>query len=673
MASKDKILTDEDILTKLEAKVKGSVGYSESRLSRERERVIKYYNSQLPAQANKGSASYISTDVYDSVEAMKAQLLETFCGNQDDLISFPPQGADDVVSSRIATDYCSYVVFRENDGYTLCNDVIDDGLKARVGIAKVFWEEIYEHEDEEIKDASYDDVQGVAAQEDVTDLEADADEATGLFSGTLRRRYDKSKVTIMAIPPDEFGISRNATTVKEADLTYHRTLKSKAELKAMGYDPVKVDQVNSDEANMRDGEKQAREWMTDGYTAEDDDPIQPDLEKVWLYEAYVKMDIGKGVKLYKVCFANNTLFDKQEVYCAPFKVFTPLPIPHVFLGNNFAARVIPTQNARTVLTRAILDHTTVTTNPRWQVVQGGLLNPKEMLDNRKGGLVNVKRQDAIKALEQANLNPFVFQTLEMLKANKEESTGISALSQGLNKEAISTQNSQGLVSDLVTLSQQRQKIIARNFSKFLVEVYLEVYRLVLENENKEKIVQIAGDWVPVTPDQWRERSTCKVSVNLGYGDREKETQKFASTHQLLRETAGPMYTPENQFNLITDGLKSAGFKDHARYLTDPSKLPPPEPDPLKVRELDIKDKQAEASKITAMATQAKVQNTAAYDSIKAQLEELKAHVTMLTNTRDADRKDREVDNRIEISEREMALAENPPEGVEGKSIISPSG
>jgi hypothetical protein len=44
------------------------------------------------------------------------------------------------------------------------------------------------------------------------------------------------------------------------------------------------------------------------------------------------------------------LLDKpEEVDKAPFLAYVPLPIPHVFYGYNFAARVIHTQNARTVL------------------------------------------------------------------------------------------------------------------------------------------------------------------------------------------------------------------------------------------------------------------------------------------------------------------------------------
>jgi hypothetical protein len=108
-----------------------------------------------------------------------------------------------------------------------------------------------------------------------------------------------------------------------------------------------------------------------------DDPIQDELEYVVYYESYVRMqiDASKGVRLYKVCHAGNTLLDKQEVDKAPFLAYIPLPIPHVFYGNNFAARVIHTQNARTVLFRGVLDHTAITTNPRWAVVNGGLMNP----------------------------------------------------------------------------------------------------------------------------------------------------------------------------------------------------------------------------------------------------------------------------------------------------------
>ena len=56
----------------------------------------------------------------------------------------------------------------------------------------------------------------------------------------------------------------------------------------------------------------------------------------------------------------------------------------------------------------------ITNNPRYMVTKGGLTNPRELIDNRVGGLVNVTSPDAIAPMPQASLNPFVFQTLEAL-------------------------------------------------------------------------------------------------------------------------------------------------------------------------------------------------------------------------------------------------------------------
>jgi hypothetical protein len=59
---------------------------------------------------------------------------------------------------------------------------------------------------------------------------------------------------------------------------------------------------------------------------------------------------------------------------------------------------IPTQNARTVLTRGVLDHTAQTINPRWQVMNGAVQSPRELLDGRGSGVVNVRMKDGIAPL-----------------------------------------------------------------------------------------------------------------------------------------------------------------------------------------------------------------------------------------------------------------------------------
>lgn len=664
---------DDTLLTIIEKQVNLGVGFCDSKLSKEREKVIKYYNSTLPAQQGTGNSSYRSTDVYDSVEAMKAQLLETFSGNPDGMVSFPPLQPNDVKTSRVATDYCSYQIFELNEGYDVFQTAIHDGLTSRVGVTKVYWEEDYEEVEEHFHSLSEDDVHALAANEDISELEATEttvvhNVGSGLYNGTLTRRIDRSKVMLLPVPPEEFIIARNAPSLRRSRMTCHRTLKGKDELKKEGYDKAKVDSINWSDARSLDltGEKLERsDQVSDFGTVDNDESFQKETDKVMFYETYVRMDMrdGKGVKLWKVCHAGRVLLSKEEVDRAPFVVFVPLPIPHIFHGNNFGHRVIPTQNARTVLTRAILDHASVTTKPRYTVLKGGLLNPKEMLDNRLGGLVNINRPDAVQPLLQGNLNPFVFQTLELLKQNKEESTGISSLSQGLNKDAISTQNSAALVDNLVTLSQQRQKIIARNFAfGYLVPLYLEVYRLVLENEKAAKVVEIAGDFERIDPQSWSDRRQCRVALHLGYGERDRQAGKIMEAYMVFSKdpSVATLFSPTNRYSMLTDAMKAAQLENWPSYLTPPEKAPQPQPDAMKVRELDIKDKTATAALVGAQSKAQNDQGKLSLEAMRVQIDKLRMQLDAMLGNREADRQDADVMNRIDIGQRETVVLENTP-------------
>ena len=677
MSEKKKPLTADDAMVLVNQKVKECVGWYDSRLSKERQRVINYYNSVLPKRQHLGSSPYISTDVYDSVESMKAQIVETFAANPDNLISFPALGPQDVESSRIATEYCNHVFFAENAGLKIMEDWAHDGLTARTGVVKAFWEKRVKDEDHEVPAGTpLQAVQGVAAHPDVSELDVDIEPTTGLSKpgGKLTKTTDTSQVVVEPVPPEEFLISPRCPDILKADVCAHRTLKSKADLLKLY--PEKKEEIETlhydDDKGLDLGPEVLARNMPVETTQALDNPIQPEVEKVMLYESYCRMDFydGKGVRLYKIVHVNEVLFEKEEVDRVPFYDFCALPIPYMFYGNNFAARVIPYQNARTVLTRAILDHTAITTNPRWGVVKGGLLNPREMLENRLGGIVNMTRPDAVKALEQANLNPFVFQTLEMLKSNKEESTGISSLSQGLNKDAISTQNSAALVDNLVTLSQTRQKMIARNFARALADLYIGIYKLVLDNQDKEKqkIIKVTGNFVPVATKDWIERDTCSVALHLGYGERDREAAKYAGLYKSLKEGAGSLFQPQNEYNLLRDGMKVGGFQNFADYITTPDKVPPPQPDPIKMAEVQAKGKMADAATTTATANAQRVQAETQFDQMKLQLDELNFHLKALLGQSAEKRKDKEVASRVDVAEREVTMLEKQPITTETGSV-----
>lgn len=674
--SKFKALTKGELASTVESAIKTSVGYYDSKLSRERKDVLDYYNGILPKPMHSGNSRYVSMDVYDSVESLKAVLLETFAsGNQ--IVKFAPQSEEDVQGAKVATDYCDYVIFRQNNGFNIFSDVIQDSLLARVGVAKVYWEECYEEIEETFENLSMEEVDLLLSQEDYEDIDVTQNE-NGLFEGTVVRKVDKSKVRIDTIPPEEFLITPQAKSIAEAPFIAHRTRKTLSELIEEGYDRKLVESIaaNDDSELTMNPEVLARFEQVGADRLNLNGELQAQTREVIVYECYLKIDMdGSGeAKLYKVTKAGSTILDHERVDNKPFVAYVPLPIPHSFYGSNYASKVIPTQNARTVLVRGILDHTLITNNPRMMVVKGALTNPKELIENRIGGLVNVTRPDGILPLPQAGLNPFVFQTIQLLDEDKEEATGVSKLSQGMNKDAVSKQNSQAMVENLVSLSQQREKIIARNFAyQFVKELYLEVYRLVIANEKKEKIIQIAGSFERIYPSTWDERMDVAVELKLGYGEQEQDSQKYLAYHQMMSQdpSIAPMYKAENKYNVIRAILDKNGIKNINEFITSPDQIEPPQPDPMMMKQLELEERKVAAQEALAKAQSAKVEANASMDAMRIELEKMKLELNQYKTERELERKEFDSTSRAAIAAEELSIAQNsPPESV--KAIISPN-
>lgn len=672
----DKALDEDKIGVLVDRRVTECIGMGNTRLSKEREKVNLYYNSEGPKPQHRGQASYVSTDVYDAVEAMKAQLLETFAGGNE-IIKFAPQGPEDVEPSRIATEYASYVLFQQNDGFGIFHDTIDDGLKARIGIVKVYWDERKEYNDETFEHIPEEDVTALAGQEDIESLEAELDPSTNGYTGKLTRiKSVTSQVVIENVAPEEFGIEPQAKRLEGA-FHYHRTLLTKGQIKAMGLDVKKLYGVapDADVISDLDQEKDARFSQLDsGYRSDDDVPEE--MRRYKVYECYMELapEPNDRPRLYKIVRCCNKTLAMDEVDRSPFKVFTPLRVAHSFYGQNFANRVIPTQNARTVLTRGILDHTSITNNPRYTVLQGGLTNPREMLDNRLGGLVNITRPDAVQPLNQASLNPFVYQTLEMLKAANEETTGISSLSQGLNKDAISSQNSQGMVNDLVSLSQTRQKVIARNFASFLTELYIEIYRLVLENENRQSIIEVAGNWMEIDPRTWVERKDAQVSMHLGNGELDAEAMKFTGLLAMAVQDPmlGEMIGAKERYNAAVTVMKLKKIKNVNDFIMPPEKIPPKQPDPMLMKKMELEERTVATAEKTAEAHLIKAQADVQKKQLEMTLAQMKADLEDFIKRSDDHRKNMDVANKIDVAQRELEVAEAAPAVEPAKAIISPN-
>jgi len=611
-------MTDDQLVATIDLGIGQSVGFSESKLAKENERIQFYYDGERPKKTGGSDSGYNSLDVYDGVEDMKAQLLDTFSANKRP-VRFDPANGEDLAGAKIRTDYVSWVLFNQNKGYKLFQDVIDQALLSRNGVVKVWWEPKIETEYVYLSKPNLMELTAYLQkhadeQAQVVDMDLEEDGVT-IQRAQVKLKKDKGCVRCEVLAPEEFGISPMSVNIPTADLVFHRHEMTVSDLIKAGYDRAKVEQLQSNDRlwMAMEPQKIARFLPTDdliGTKALEDGSEAKRV--IMVYECYLELDLDDEgeTQLFKVTKVGNTILDKEPVSRKPFVVFTPLPRPKAFWGQNFAKLLIATQNARTYLTRAIINHAMVTNNPRLQVVKGSVMNPKELTENRFGGIVNVTRPNGIIPLEQAPLNPFIFQVIGMLKSDKEEKIGISDLSQGLNKDAVSKQNSGDMIHELITVSQLRQKIVARNYADFLSDLYNEIYRLVLENEKREKIVQIAGDWQPVDFSQWPEETNTSISFALGYGEAEKEAQKWAMIGQTLgaAQVLAPWFTPEQAYYTAKRGIEELVGPEVNQVLRPFGQPQPPPPNPLQQAEIAMKQADAQVKQANAQAAVLAQQN-----------------------------------------------------------------
>ena len=670
-----KAVDDDKLVTIIDDNIRRSIGYYDSQISKERRKVIDFYNASLPKPAHDGNSKYVSMDVYDAVESMKAALLETFSTGYK-TVRFAPQTGEDTRIADIATAYCDYVANRQNNLFEVIQSVIHDGLIARTGLCKVYWDERTDSYLEPIQDLTEEEFDTIVAQDNVEIEEVEQDEL-GLYSGDLRVSQDASQVVIEAIAPEQFVIEPQAKSLEDVQFCGHRTTMTISELREAGYDEELIAKIgdHEDVEMETDPEVLARHeeiGQDRGFNAKG---FQDQVRSITVYELYLDIDLdATGIaETYKVIKAGNVILHKEKCTYKPFCAFVPLPIPHSFFGSNFGSKVVPIQTARTVLTRSILDHAMITNNPRYTVVKGGLTNPRELIDNRVGGIVNVSRPDAISPMLQAPLNPFIFQTIQMLDEDKEDTTGVSRLSQGLNKDAISKQNSAAMVEQLATMSQQRQKIIARNFANnFLKPLYQMIYQLVVENEPDAKIVEIAGDYVSVNPAAWGQKRDVTVELHLGYGEQEAEAQKYLVLHGLMSQdpVLSTMYTPQNQHALMTHVMEQNGIKNVKDYLTPPSEVPQEQPDPAQEMAMQAQQKQLELQERQTAVAEMKTQMDAQIAQMKLQLDQMKAQQQFALQSDNQDLKEAQLEHKQMVDKAELEIARTADDV---RAIASPTG
>ncbi len=584
------------------------------------------------------------------------------------MVQFAPIGPEDVAAAEQETDYVNHVFMQQNNGFLVLYSFIKDALLSKVGVVKVWWDCRDEVERETYLDQPDDAFALIVAQPGVEIVEHTEREisvpvvpaqagthnprpvvmgpgsplaplasagttgeggapAAKLHDVTIEIRRTNECARVEGVTPEEFGISRRARSIKDADYCFHDVFRTQSQLIAQGYDREQVKKLPS-YTQSHTIEEQARDTVNESTLRQGDDGLNEASRLIRITEHYVRMDYdGEGeAALYRCTTAGEEgelltrdgAPDVVRVDHIPFAAMTPVIVTHRFFGRSIADLVMDIQRIKTALLRALLDNAYLANNPRTEVPESHATETTldDLLVSRPGGIVRTKAPGGLTVLKHPDIGGDVFPLLQYQDATREWRTGVSRQGQGVDPNALQNQVAT-IANQMFNASQAKVKLIARIFAETGVcDLFSLLHATIRKNGSQAQTVRLRNQWVAVDPRDWRARADMTINVGLGTGSKSEQLAHLQLIIAAQKEAiAAGLVSAKNLYHSAKELVKLAGHKNVDAFFIAPGapvnptdRASAPLTPPADPRQAEIAAK--------AAAEKAKIETDAAHQTMK---------------------------------------------------------
>jgi len=622
---------DDDRLKAIcEAKLNNSLGWVGGLLSRERQLAMQYYRGDLFGNEQDGRSKVVSRDVAEAIDSVMPGLIKVFASTDTIIVAQPRKPSDEAVAQQV-TDYLNWVFQRQPNTFDLLQTWIKDGLLAKLGVVKSWWDDSKETRTETYEGLTRFQYLTLISDENVEPLRLEARQAghipldptsvplslaqssiaLGAMEGALGgqpsnamddgyvydcsiRRVNRSgRICIQAIPPEEFLTDRRAVALEEATFCAHRSRRTVSDLLEMGYPRSIVETLTGGDELDFNAEVLTRFADDDEQPERDADNLDDSMRHVWVAECYLKVDYdGDGIAEWrKVILAGGEgyeVLDHEECEGHPFSAWTPNKIPHKLYGESLADKTMDLQLIKSTVWRQTLDGMYFNNAPQL-VVMEGQANMEDVLTRRPGGVIRARSPGAVTPLPVQDVSAPGMAMINYLDSVREARTGVRRFNAGLDADALNPYNSTATGAMLVEdASQDRVMLLARSFAEQgLKSLFNRLLELSIKYQDKPTVMRLRGKWVDIDPSTWSTKMDMTVAVGLGTGNRDRQVNQLltmltrldAPLMQLQGGLKGPLLTAGNVYSKLSKLTEAMGYRDGNSFYTDPSTAPPPPPPP----------------------------------------------------------------------------------------------
>jgi hypothetical protein len=662
----------------LENEIDNAIGYLDTETTEARTKALEYYLRQPYGNEVDGRSQIVTGEVAEAIDGALPQLVRVFT-QSDDIVRFEPKGPGDEEGAKQATDYCNWVFYTQNPGFTILHNWFKDALLQKNGVVKCYWdvkEDVTKEEyrgltDEELVLLMADGSREIVAQ-DTTIVEQVGMDGQPIIMQTsdviVAKRTQHGAVKVENVPPEEFLISKRARSIADSPFVAHRKLLPRSDLIAMGFDPEIVENLPSYNDLSFTDERLAR--YSRGEQPDEEASLDHSMQEIEVYEAYLMTDYdGDGIaEMRQIFYAGSDILSNVETDYNPFHSLCPIPIPHKFFGESLADRSMDIQLIKSTVVRQMLDNLYLSNNARVGAVEGQV-NLDDLLTVTPGGVVRMKSPNAVVPMQVPSVIAQAFPMLQYLDDAQAKRTGVSDMQQGLNPDVLQNVTAAAVAASTAAAG-GKLELVARIFAETGVKsLFKGILQLLCKYQDKPTVMRLRGKYVPVDPREWSNQYDVDISVGLGTGSKGEQMtmlQMVLAKQEAILQQFGPnnpLVSVGQYRGTLGRFIEAAGFTDSAEFfkeitpeieaqLAQPQQ---PQPDPTTAALIQQSQAQIQIAQQKAAADVQAAQQKAMAD-IQLQREKAAAEIQLMREKTEAQMalKAKELEAEIQLKAAELS-------------------
>lgn len=565
------------------------------------EETLKRYNQEPYGDEEDGYSKVIASDVRDLVDSDMTSLVRVFLGSGDVMVfDATGDGVEEVKEASEKTALVGWYVVGRPEAYPVMHGFLKDAERQKMGVVHYFIDDIRTTREELKKNVTVDSITATIKKMKDSDktiqridiVEKDKLDDKGKFDIRLRVTVSNKELIIKGIPTEDFLISRNSSSLDDAQAVGHQSYPTRSELVASGMSEDEVNkfptasssgnssgnQQDQSGANQANAMKDIR-WRDEGGDVNDSAAFMEwsnqTVSHVLLF-ALIDYD-GDGIaERRRIVKIGQTITENEPYDHIPYAMSSCIMEPHKAIGQGRAELVLQDQSVNTELERSYMDNIYDVANQRDLLGDG--VNTDDYLDDRRSGIVRMKDNAKHSARDSIVpiITPFIGQETLLIKQARDQAkanrTGTMLASQGLESDNLNDETA-ARFNGVERANEAKIELVARNIAETGIRKLYDGVAWTLQRfMDREIKVTINGKAISVKPSDWKFDTVTKSQVGLGAGAGDKAVNIQSGIYAIqtqLKAGGSTLVDEQKLYNTLNKMMQGLGESNTSEAFNNP--------------------------------------------------------------------------------------------------------